>query len=94
MAIICTPSELAELSKCFTCLTAAQRSAAQTYALAVMAGVSLDPAVLMEEAKCFFCLTPKQLKMVQPYLMCLIAGGVAPPSPGECENVEGEGEPI
>lgn len=73
MAVICTPSELADLSKCFMCLTPAQREAAKTYSLAVLAGVSTDPETLMAEAKCFSCLTPKQLKLLQPYLMCLIA---------------------
>lgn len=73
MPVVCTPTDLAELSKCFMCLTQAQRDAAKTYSLAVMAGVSTDPETLMEQAKCYVCLTPKQLKLLQPYLMCLIS---------------------
>lgn len=73
MPIVCDTTTVAELSKCFTCLTAAQRDAVKTYLLAVMAGGSTDPETLMSEAKCFQCLTPKQLKMLQPYLMCLIS---------------------
>lgn len=73
MAIVCQPNDLADLSKCFLCLTEVQREAVKTYLLAVLAGGSTDPATLMESAKCFQCLTPKQLKMLQPYLMCLIA---------------------
>jgi len=63
---------MADLAKCFQCLTMPQREAVKTYLLAVLAGGSTDPETLMESAKCFVCLTPKQLRLLQPYLMCLI----------------------
>lgn len=73
MPLACTTTELADLSRCFICLTAAQRDAAKTYLLAVIAGGSTDPETLMEQAKDFQKLTPKQSKMLQTYLMCLIS---------------------
>lgn len=92
MAIVCSPESLAELSRCFMCLTPGQRDAAKTYALAVLAGVSLEPETLMADAKCFTCLTPHQLKMLQPYLMCLISEASDTPAV-PCENIEGAGDP-
>ncbi len=75
MPIVCEPTDLMDLSRCFLCLNESQREAVKTYLLAVIAGGSTDPGTLMEEAKCFTCLTPKQLELLQPYLMCLISNG-------------------
>ncbi len=73
MAVInCNPTELADLSRCFLCLTEMQREAAKTYLLAVIAGGSLDPTTLMAESACFQCLSVAQLRKLQPYLLCLI----------------------
>ncbi len=72
-AINCTPDNLADLSRCFLCMTEQQREAAKTYLLAVIVGGSTDPTVLMEESKCFQCLSVAQLRKLQPYLLCIIS---------------------
>lgn len=59
---------------CFVCPTSQQSEAIQTYLLAVIAGVSLDPDVLMENAKCFVCLTSQQRDAIKTYLLCVISG--------------------
>lgn len=73
MAIDCTPSELADQAKCYTCLTPDQRDAIKTYLLAVVAGLDGNtPQQLLELAKCYTCIPEKLQKSVQNYLLCQI----------------------
>lgn len=72
MAVSCEPADLAELAKCFMCLTPDEREAIKTYLLAVIAGGSTDPETLAESAKCFKCMDLPTHKAVQNYLLCQI----------------------
>ncbi len=91
--INCTPTELADLSRCFLCLTEAQREAAKTYLMALIAGGSTDPTTLMSESACFQCLSVAQLRKLQPYLLCLINNGGVIPPPVDCAALSGSGDP-
>jgi hypothetical protein len=58
---------------CFdAALTETQRSAVQTYLLAVIAGGSLDPETLLASAKCFVPMTQEQRESIQAFLLCAI----------------------
>lgn len=58
---------------CFACaMTEEQRSAVQTYLLAVIAGGSLDPETLLASAKCFVPMTNAQRESIQAFLLCAI----------------------
>lgn len=92
MPVTCTTSALAEAAKCFTCLSPADHAAIQTYLLAVIAGGSTDPATLLASAKCFTCVPDGELKRIGVYLLCQAANGGEAPA-GDCENLEGEGDP-
>jgi len=91
MPISCDPNDLAEASKCFLgCLSPAERSAIQTYLLAVKAGGSLDPQVLLRLSSAFLCcLNEPQMKAVQVYLGCQLVNGGS----GACANLSGAGSP-
>lgn len=78
MSVSCQPVDLADLAKCFECLTKRQLEQIQVYLLALKAGGSIDPGVLLALAKCFECLTPPQFKAVQAYILCQIANGSTP----------------
>jgi hypothetical protein len=91
MAVSCEPSELAELAKCFVCLTPAQKEAIRLYLLAVIAGGSTEPATLLTAAKCFTCLDATQKKAINTYLLCQAANGGA--EPVVCADLEGAGSP-
>lgn len=68
-----TPAELMTLAKCWLAsATPEQRSAIQTYLLAVIAGGSTDPATLLAQAKCFVGLPDKTQQAIQTYLLCQI----------------------
>ena len=53
-------------------MTEAQRSAVQTYLLAVIAGGSLDPETLLASAKCFIPLSEEQRESIKAFLLCEI----------------------
>lgn len=69
----CDPNDLAEAARCFECLTEQQRSAIQTFLLAVIAGGSVDPNVLGVEAAAFTGLTEQQRQAIDNFLLCQIA---------------------
>ena len=73
MAISCTPSDLSAEASCFECqLSEVQRSAINTYLLALLAGGSTDPQTLLNSATAFQNLSPLQLAQIQAYLLCAI----------------------
>lgn len=75
MPVSCDPNELIAAARCFlNKLTAEERSAIQTYLLALRAGVDPDPTALANAARCFqTCLSSGQLKAIQAYLLCSAA---------------------
>ena len=72
MPVSCDPNELLNAARCFlSCLNADERSAIQTYLLAIRAGVDPDPEALANAARCFqSCLNEGQMKAIQVYLSC------------------------
>lgn len=71
MAIECTPAVLVESSECYNCMSTEQHLAAQTYALAVAAGLdNLTPDELIAAAACFDCYSERQLRALMVYLLC------------------------
>lgn len=91
MPISCDIGSLVDASKCFvSCLSPEQRSAIQTYLLAVRAGGSLDPHLLSSLSERFLCcLTEPQMKAIQVYLACQLVNGGS----GSCENLSGAASP-
>lgn len=53
MAISCDPADLLAAARCLRCLNTRQHEAIRNYALAVVAGGSLDPVVLAGNATAF-----------------------------------------
>jgi len=71
----CLPQDLVNNSVCIECLDQKQQLMAQTYLLALLAGVSPNPGALLASASCFGCLSEKQLLMIQASLLCKLTGG-------------------
>jgi len=70
----CDTAGLLDSAKCFDCLDAGQKQSIRLYLLAVIAGVSPDPAALLAQSKCMeSCLSDGQLRAIEAWLLCQIA---------------------
>ena len=93
MPITCTANDLIPLAAVMRGMSEEQRNYVNTYLLALAAGVDPDPDAILAAAKCFRCVPEQKLKEMSAYLLCQAAGGVTPPTPGDCGNVQGAGDP-
>ncbi len=89
MPISCTTADLEAMAAAMRGLSEDARDAANTYLLAVAAGVDPDPDAILAASACFRCVPEQKLKEMQAYLTCLAAGGVSP----SAGNIEGNGPP-
>ena len=93
MPFECTPADLLPLAAVMRGMSEEQRNYSNTYLLALAAGVEPDPDAILAAAACFRCVPEQKLKEMSAYLLCQAAGGVTPPTPGDCGNVQGAGDP-
>jgi hypothetical protein len=75
MSQSCQPGDLVNASSCLSCLSPKQLLMAQTYLLALKAGVTPDAGALLNASSAFQVLSEKQLAMIQASLLCQINGG-------------------
>ena len=93
MPITCTANDLLPLAAVMRGMSEEQRNYVNTYLLALAAGVDPDPNEILAAAACFRCVPEQKLKEMSAYLLCQAAGGVTPPTPSDCVNQEGAGDP-
>lgn len=67
----CEPNTLAEDAKCM-CFSVEQHMQVQTYALAVIAGVTTDPDLLAVAGRCFCGVPMDTLMAIKTHLLCQI----------------------
>jgi len=92
MAFSCDADTLEAFAAVMRGMSEDDRNYANTYLLAIAAGVDPDPDAILAAAACFRCVPEQKLKEMQAYLTCIAAGGVTPPA-GDCGNLEGAGDP-
>lgn len=66
----CDTDNLANLSRCFSCLNPVQHMEVQTYLLAQLAGMSSDPSTLIQAAREFGSIPVPILQLIKTYLLC------------------------
>jgi hypothetical protein len=93
MAVSTSPTELSAAAACYNCIPDDMREPVLIYILAQAAGLgAMTPAQLMDAAKCYRFPEGKA-SSVLAYLMCQVANSGGAPTPTECENLEGAGDP-
>jgi hypothetical protein len=93
MAISTDPNVLAALATCYRCIPEGDKMDVLIAIFAEIAGLSgLTASELMELAKCYCGIPEGSEGGVALYLLDQIANGGGP-TPGDCGNLEGAGDP-
>lgn len=74
MAILCDADSLEAMAAVMRGMSEDQRNYANTYLLALAAGVEPDPDAILAAAACFRCVPEQKLKEMSAYLLCIAAG--------------------
>jgi len=92
MAISADPAVLAALSTCYRCFDEGDQKLVLIAILAELAGLAgQTPSQLMALGKCYCGIPEGDQQGIMNYLLDTVANGGA--VPGDCENLEGVGDP-